>query len=116
MRERAYGQAYEPTVIDRFGVWLSARQIRRYTGSVAGKRVGDFGCGYHSTFMRTILTQVERAVLLDCDLAVVFTACPNVTAIEATLPQAFNQIASASLDLVLFISVLVHLCVLLAVL
>jgi len=109
MRERAYGQAYEPTVIDRFGVWLSARQIRRYTGSVAGKRIGDFGCGYHATFMRTILPQVERAVLVDSALAVDLKACPNVTAIEGTLPEALNQIPSASLDLVLCISVLEHL-------
>jgi hypothetical protein len=26
-RERAYGQGYRPTFIDRLGVWLSARQI-----------------------------------------------------------------------------------------
>jgi len=46
MRDQAYGQNYSPTFVDRFGVWLSARQIRRYTGSLAGKRLGDFGCGY----------------------------------------------------------------------
>jgi hypothetical protein len=28
MRERAFGEDYRPTTIDRFGVWLSAHQIR----------------------------------------------------------------------------------------
>jgi hypothetical protein len=32
MRDQAYGQNYSPTFVDRFGVWLSARQIRRYHG------------------------------------------------------------------------------------
>jgi SAM-dependent methyltransferase len=109
MRERAYGQDYEPTAIDRFGVWLSARQIRRYTGSLAGKRVGDFGCGYHAAFMRSILPQLERAVLVDSALAADLKTLPNVAAIEGTLPDVLNQIPSASLDVVLCISVLEHL-------
>ena len=48
MRERAFGQDYHPTVIDRFGVWLSARQIRKYAGGLAQKSIGDFGCGYNA--------------------------------------------------------------------
>src|SRR5215813_14684119 len=98
MRERAYGQGYEPTAIDRFGVWLSARQIRRYTGSLVGKRIGDFGCGYHAAFMRSILPQLNRAVLVDSALAADLKALPNVTAIEGTLPDALNQVPSGSLD------------------
>jgi SAM-dependent methyltransferase len=109
LRERAYGQGYQPTIIDRFGVWLSARQIRRYTGSLAGKRIGDFGCGYHAAFARTVLREVERAVLVDSALAVDLKTVPNVTAIEGILPDVLEQVPSASLDIVLCISVLEHL-------
>ena len=41
MREQAFAQDYDPSVVDRFGVWLSARQIRRWVPSFVGKRVAD---------------------------------------------------------------------------
>src|SRR5207247_7734403 len=85
MRERAYGQGYEPTAVDRFGVWLSARQIRRWAGSMAGKRIGDIGCGYNAAFVRTILPHIERAVLVDSALAADLKVSPKVTAIEGNL-------------------------------
>lgn len=111
MRERthAFGQDYQPTIVDRFGVWLSARQIRRYTGSFAGKRLGDFGCGYHASFVRGVLSELERAVLVDVALADDLKRDPIVTAIEGTLPDALARVPSASLDIVLCISVLEHL-------
>ena len=109
LRERAYGQDYQPTVIDRFGVWLSARQIRRYAGSMNGKRLGDFGCGYHAAFVRSVLSEVEQAVLVDSALAADLKNQPKVIAIEGTLPEVLDQVPSESLDVVLCISVLEHL-------
>jgi SAM-dependent methyltransferase len=109
MRERAYGQGYQPTIVDRFGVWLSARQIRRYAGSFGGKRIGDFGCGYHAEFARTVLSEVEQAVLADSALAADLKGVRNVTAIEGTLPEVLDQVTADSLDIVLCISVLEHL-------
>jgi SAM-dependent methyltransferase len=109
MRERAYGQDYHPTVVDRFGVWLSARQIRRYTGSLAGKCLGDFGCGYHATFARTVLPQLKRAVLVDSALSVDLKGQANVIAIEGILPDALEPLEPATLDVVVCISVLEHL-------
>src|SRR5262249_50809761 len=109
LRERAYGENYQPTVIDRFGVWLSARQIRRYAGSLAGKKIGDFGCGYQAAFVRTVLPEINQAVLVDSALAPDLKGSSRITAIEGTLPGALEQVASASLDVVLCISVLEHL-------
>lgn len=109
LRTRAYGQNYEPTLVDRFGVWLSARQIRKYTGSLAGKQLGDFGCGYHAAFARTALPELERAVLVDCALAPDLKSHPKVTALEGVLPGVLAQVPSASLQVVLCISVLEHL-------
>jgi len=109
MRERSYGQNYEPTVVDRFGVWLSARQIRRYTGSLVGKQLADLGCGYQATFVRTVLPELEKAVLVDFALAEDLKSHAKVTALEGILPGALGQVPSASLDIVLCISVLEHL-------
>src|SRR5215471_3317606 len=108
-RKRAFGQNYRPTMIDRFGVWLSARQIRRYTGSLSGKSLGDFGCGYEAAFARTVLPNLEKLVLVDSALNPELKQAPHVKAIEGMLPDVLEQVASASLDLVLCISVLEHL-------
>jgi len=109
MRERAYGQGYEPTIVDRFGVWLSARQIRRYAGSIAGKRIGDFGCGYQAAFVRTILHEIDQAVLVDSAMAADLKSMDKLTVIEGTLPDVLEQVPAHSLDVVLCISVLEHL-------
>jgi SAM-dependent methyltransferase len=109
LRKRAFGQNYRPTMIDRFGVWLSARQIRRFTGSLSGKSLGDFGCGYEAAFARTVLSNLEKLVLVDSALNPELKQDLHVKAIEGILPDALEQVASASLDVVLCISVLEHL-------
>lgn len=109
-RDRSYGQDYQASVVDRFGVWLSARQIRRYAGSLAGKELGDFGCGYHAAFVRRVLPELTRAVVVDFALSPDLKGVlPNLTAIEGILPNVLTQVPSSSLDTVLCISVLEHL-------
>jgi SAM-dependent methyltransferase len=109
VRTRAFGQNYRPTIVDRFGVWLSARQIRKCVGSMERKAIGDFGCGYHATFVRTVLAEVERAVLIDSSFANDLKNDPKITAIEGKLPEVLQQLPSDGLDIVLCISVLEHL-------
>lgn len=109
VRQRAFGQNYQPTLVDRFGVWLSARQIRRYTGSLTGRQLGDFGCGYQAAFVRSTLDALDKAVLVDLALAEDLKSHPKVTALEGVLPHALALVPSASLDIVLCNSVLEHL-------
>jgi SAM-dependent methyltransferase len=108
-RERAYGQNREPTLVDRFGVWLSARQIRKHAGPLEGKHLGDFGCGYHAEFVRRVLPVLDRVVLVDSAIAEDLKTHEKVRAIEGILPDSLAQLATASLDIVLCISVLEHL-------
>jgi 2-polyprenyl-3-methyl-5-hydroxy-6-metoxy-1,4-benzoquinol methylase len=116
LREHSYGQNRQLTFVDRFGVWLSARQIRRYAGSLTGKRIGDFGCGYRATFARSIIDDLESVTLVDLALSEDLKSHPKATAIEGSLPEALTGIPSNSLDLVLCMSVLEHLWEPLAVL
>ncbi|MES1206524.1 MAG: methyltransferase domain-containing protein, partial [Pseudomonadota bacterium] len=97
------------TPVDRFGVWLSARRIRRYVPTFAGKRIGDFGCGYQAAFARTVLGQVAHAVLIDVALADDLKSHPRVQAIEGALPDSLTALPSGSLDVVMIVSVLEHL-------
>ncbi|HEY8776772.1 MAG TPA: hypothetical protein VIM33_09900, partial [Gaiellaceae bacterium] len=77
--------------------------------SFAGKRVGDFGCGYDARFVRSVLDEVGHATLVDVALAPDLKADPRVIAIEGTLPGAVGAVEDDSLDVLLCISVLEHL-------
>lgn len=109
VRTRSFGESSPPSVVDRFGVWLSQRQIRRMVGDLAGRDVADFGCGYEATTMRPYLDVVRSAVLLDISLAPDLAAKPGVTAIESRLPASLAALPSGSLDVVLCMSVVEHL-------
>jgi SAM-dependent methyltransferase len=108
-RDRSFGQGYQPSPVDRLGVWLSGRAIRSHVPSFRGLSVGDFGCGYHATFVRTVLDQVERAVVVDVALADDLKAHAKVHATVGVLPDALAALADDSLDVVLCTSVLEHL-------
>jgi SAM-dependent methyltransferase len=108
-RLTAYGQTRSLSPVDRFGVWLSGRALRRELGSLAGKRLGDFGCGFHATFARSVLDEVGSAVLVDVAIADDLQAHDRVTAVEGRLPEAAAEVPDGSLDAVLCISVLEHL-------
>ena len=108
-REAAFGQEGRITGVDRAGVWLSGHQIRRAVGSLEGKDVGDFGCGFQATYMRTVLDTVRSATLVDISLADDLKSRPNVTAIEGKLPGVLEDLPDRSLDVILCMSVLEHL-------
>jgi len=108
-REAAFGQEGRITGVDRAGVWLSGHQIRRAVGSLEGKDVGDFGCGFQATYMRTVLDEVRSATLVDISLADDLKSRPNVTAIEGKLPGVLQDLPDRSLDVILCMSVLEHL-------
>jgi SAM-dependent methyltransferase len=107
-RTQSYLQVGRGTVVDRFGVWLSARQIRRAVPSFAGKRVGDFGCGFQASFSRTIVGDAAGLTLVDVALADDLKQHPRVRAIEGQLPDALAALPSGELDVVLMVSVLEH--------
>ena len=108
-RDMAFGQDGRITAVDRAGVWLSGHQIRRTVGSIDGKDVGDFGCGFQATYMRTVLARVRSATLVDISLADDLKSRPNVTAIEGKLPDILEGLPNQSLDVILCMSVLEHL-------
>ena len=108
-RSSSFGESGAVTLVDRFGVWLSKRQIEKVVGPVSGKDVADVGCGYDATFMRTVLDEVGTATLLDVSLAPDLTEHPKVRAIEGFLPNTLEQVDDASLDVVLCMSVIEHL-------
>lgn len=108
-RDSSFGQQGKITAIDRAGVWLSGHQIRRTVGSLDRKAVGDFGCGYEASYVRSVLGRVKSATLVDISLADDLKSLAKVTAIEGQLPDVLTDLADQSLDVVLCMSVLEHL-------
>lgn len=108
-RSASFGEGYDPTVVDRLGVWLSARQIRRFVPSFAQKRVADFGCGYHASFARTLAGEAASVLVADVSLSPELSLDSRVRAAVGPLPDTLAALPAASLDVVLCISVLEHL-------
>jgi SAM-dependent methyltransferase len=108
-RVGSYEQHRGHSPVDRFGVWLSARALNRHVPSFQSKSIGDFGCGYQARFVRSVLPEIERAVLVDVALAPDLKTDKRITAIEGTVPDSLRDLDDASLDVVLCISVLEHL-------
>lgn len=107
-RVSAYAQHRPPTPVDRFGVWLGTRAVRRHA-RFAGARFADFGCGFHASFARTQLGTCRSALLVDVALAADLKRHEKVTAVEGSLPGVLTEIDDRSLEIVLCLSVLEHL-------
>ncbi len=108
-RTRSFGEGYRLTPVDRFGVWLSRRQIRRWVPTLAGRVIGDFGCGFHALLARSVLGEVARAYLVDVSLAPDLAAHERVVSVQGALPGALRAVPDTALDVALGISILEHL-------
>lgn len=108
-RRSSYGQEADLTLVDRAGVWLSERRIRRIAEGLEGKRVADIGCGYHARFAARIQPVASEVTLLDVALDPHLGDLPNVRCIVGTLPDALDELQPESVDLLVCNSVLEHL-------
>lgn len=108
-RDAAFGQSRPLTPIDRLGVWLSARSLRRHAGPLAGRDVGDFGCGFEATYARNLVGLARSVTLVDVALARDLHDLPGVRAIEGDITQVLGELPGACLDVILCVSVLEHL-------
>ena len=108
-RIAAFGQDQPLSWVDRFGVWLSARQIRRWSGDVEGLRVCDVGSGYHARLARRFALDGAKATAVDMAISADLRQIEGLEYVEGRLPGVLEGLATESWDLVLCISVLEHL-------
>jgi SAM-dependent methyltransferase len=108
-RTQPFGLGYSPTLVDRFGLWLSSRRIRSAVRDFRQLRVADIGCGYNAHFARTLLPQVRSLALADLAIAEDLKKDPKITALEGRLPDSLAPLEDGSQDVVICNSVIEHL-------
>ncbi len=95
--------------MDRFGIWLSARRVKRELGDLSGRAVADLGCGYEARVAGKLAGSARSVTLVDVALADDVKDRPATTIIEGQLPGVLSGLDDASFDAILCLSVLEHL-------
>ena len=108
-RSGSFAEHSKPSVVDRFGVWLSRRSITRHVGDLSGARIADIGCGYQATLARSLLQRVSHVTLLDLSVAPDLRTDAKITALVGPFETQMARIPDASIDTLFCMSVLEHL-------
>lgn len=104
----SYGQK-ELTVVDRFGVWLSQRAIRRELSGERELEVLDLGCGFRASQLQALAPKLKRGVGVDFQIAPELGARDKFTFHEGTIEESLLKLSGENFDAVLLLSVLEHL-------
>lgn len=106
--DESYGQ-HPLTWVDRFGVWLSLRAIRRWLPHRNDLEVLELGCGYRASQLVSLDPRLKRGVGVDFRIAAELHSLAKYEFHESSIEAALPSLASQSFDAILLISVLEHL-------
>jgi SAM-dependent methyltransferase len=104
----SYGQR-GVTWVDRFGVWLSQRAIRKRLPVGNNLRVLELGCGYRATQLLALRDRLAQGTGVDFRIAPELRSEPGFAFYEGTIEETLPKLAGDTFDVVLVISVLEHL-------
>jgi SAM-dependent methyltransferase len=106
--QEAYGE-HGTTFVDRFGVWLSQRAIRRALPRGQELRALELGCGYRATQLLALRDRLAHGTGVDFRIAPEVQREANYTFFEGSIDATLPKLREQSFDAVLLISVLEHL-------
>ena len=109
VRTESFGQGRKLSLVDRFGVWLSARSVNKFVGDVEGLDFADIGCGFEATYTKSVIEDVRTVTLVDISLSDKWDGIGKVNAIRGPLPTALERLQDESSDVIVCLSVLEHL-------
>lgn len=104
----SYGQ-HGVSWVDRFGVWLSSRAIRRALPAGNDLRVLELGCGYRATQLLALRDRLREGTGVDFKVAPELRVLPGFVFHEGPIEATLPSLAAGTFDAVLLISVLEHL-------
>lgn len=108
-RTASYGEKRALSSVDRFGVWLSTKAVRRMLAGMKEPTIADIGCGYNAVISRSVLKRVRSVTLVDLSIDPELGRLDHVTRVVGHIPEVLGTLESNSYDGVLCISVLEHL-------
>jgi SAM-dependent methyltransferase len=95
--------------VDRFGVWLSRRAIRRELPRRDNLEVLELGCGFHAAQLVALAPCLKRGVGVDFQIAPDLVGREKLAFHQGTIEEALLTLTGQSFDAILLISVLEHL-------
>jgi SAM-dependent methyltransferase len=104
----AYG-AHGLGLIDRAGIRLRTRAVRRHVRRENPRHVLDLGCGYQATFLRSLRDVVPEGVGVDLEVDPQLKELPGLSFVTEPIEDALNGFDDGSFDMVTILSVLEHL-------
>lgn len=106
--DESFGQ-HGTTWVDRLGVWLSQRAIRKHLPIGNTLAVLELGCGYRATQLVALRNRIGTGVGVDFAIAPELRAFPGFSFVEGSIDEALPHLSGQQFDVILLISVLEHL-------
>jgi SAM-dependent methyltransferase len=104
----SYGQ-HGVTWVDRLGVWLSQRAIRKHIPAGNDLEILEPGCGYRATQLVALADRLKRGVGVDFSIAPELRSLERFTFLEGPIEKTMPALEGQKFDAILLISVLEHL-------
>lgn len=105
--DQSYGQQ-GLSLVDRFGMWLSQRAIRRHLPGRNDLDVLELGCGYRAAQLVALKQKLKRGIGVDFQIAPELRALDGFTFHEGTIEETLPTLESETVDVVMLLSVLEH--------
>ena len=95
--------------VDRCGIWLSSRAIRRWFPRRSGLRLLDLGCGYDAMLLRMLVPRLQEGVGIDFAVSDDVRRIARLSFLEGGIENHLPDLPSERFDVVMLNSVLEHL-------
>jgi SAM-dependent methyltransferase len=107
-RNESYGQN-GLTFVDRFGVWLSQRMIKRELPRRSDLEVLELGCGFRATQLLALAPRLKHGTGVDFQVAAELSRFDKFTFLEGAIEEVLPRLGHQRFDAVLLVSALEHL-------